>query len=67
MKFTVKRPHQGDRWYNVGDTREATETSVKHLVAKGVLVPVEAGGKTKAATKPANKGAPTVQNKAADA
>lgn len=58
MEFMVKRPHQGDKWYNEGDTRIADEADVRHLVAKGVLVPKGTGkrkSKTKAAMPPENK------------
>ncbi|SHI90920.1 hypothetical protein [Wenxinia saemankumensis] len=36
--FTVLRRHQGDRFYEEGDTREANPTDVAHLVESGVLV-----------------------------
>lgn len=39
--FTVKRPHQGDKFYNRGDTRSADPRKVAHLVRKGVLVLVD--------------------------
>lgn len=42
MKYNVERPHQGDRWYNTKDIREAYENDVKHLVASGVLSPLKA-------------------------
>lgn len=60
MKYTVKRAHQGDQWYDEGDEREAKEADVQHLVDKGVLVP--AG--EKAEPKPKNKAAPAPKNKA---
>lgn len=37
MKYKVKVQHYGDRQYMPGDTREATESDVKHLVESGVL------------------------------
>ena len=37
MKFHVIRQHLGDKLYMPGDTREASETAVKHLVDAGVL------------------------------
>ena len=37
MRYLVNRPHQGDRFYNAGDYREAREADVAHLVARGVL------------------------------
>ena len=42
MKYTVLREHLGDRDYQPGDEREADPSSVAHLVALGVLVPIEA-------------------------
>lgn len=56
MKFRVVRPHQGDRWYNEGDERDAKEHDVTHLVANGVL--------EKMAEKPKNKMAKAPKNKA---
>jgi hypothetical protein len=50
MKFYVTRPHLGDKMYLPGDTREANEGDVKHLIANGVLSP-----KTEAEGKPTNK------------
>lgn len=41
MKFTVQREHLGDRFYKTGDTREADEIDVVHLVNSGILVPKE--------------------------
>lgn len=32
LSWKVKRRHMGDRFYEVGDTREATFAEVKHLV-----------------------------------
>ncbi len=37
MKFRVLRPHQGDKFYNAGDAREADENTVAHLVKSGTL------------------------------
>ena len=57
MEYKVKRPHQGDKWYDVGDTRDAKPNSVAHLVASGTLVePSDDEGETSE---------PTVENKAA--
>ena len=61
MKYRVLRQHQGDQPYAEGDTREADERDVAHLVANGVLEPVKA----KSATPVENKAEPTVKNKAA--
>ena len=41
MKYTVLREHLGDRDYRPGDEREADPSSVAHLVALGVIAPVE--------------------------
>ncbi len=73
MEYLVKRPHEGDKWYNPGDIREANPQTVKHLVDRGVLVvkpadedPVDAV--KKAATTAADKKAKaTPENKAAQA
>ncbi len=71
MEYLVKRPHEGDKFYNPGDIREANPQTVKHLVDRGVLVvkpadeePVDAVKKpvTKAADKKAKA---TPENKAA--
>lgn len=59
MEYTVKRSHQGDKWYDEGDTREANPADVGHLVQKGVLVA------QKAAPPLRNKKAPKHQNKKA--
>lgn len=59
-KFKVLRQHQGDQPYAEGDTREADERDVAHLVANGVLEPVKA----KAEAPAKNKAEPAVQNKA---
>ena len=37
MQFEVMRQHIGDRFYNEGDTREANEQDVMHLIKNGVL------------------------------
>lgn len=66
MKFIVKRPHQGDRWYEAGEDREAAETEVQHLVKSGVLVASEAAPEKKAAARVKNKAAKSVANKASD-
>ena len=60
MKFEVLRRHIGDKPYEPGDFREATESDVKHLVDGGVLRRVqekaEPAPKNKAETAPKNKG-----------
>ena len=57
MKFKALRPHQGDKWYDVDDEREADEREVAHLVASGTL--------EKMAEPVKNKAEPAVKNKAA--
>ncbi|MBV7408199.1 hypothetical protein [Maritimibacter sp. DP1N21-5] len=64
--YDVKRPHQGDRWYAVGEKRVAQPGEVDHLVARGVLVlhgEDEAPAKPKAAPKPKNKAVVAEKNK----
>lgn len=51
MKYNVLRQHLGDKMYVPGDTRDANEAEVKHLVEKGVLAPFE----KKAEQPPKNK------------
>lgn len=46
--YKVLRRLDADRAYEIGDTRELTETDAKHLVALGALEPV-AGKSAKAA------------------
>ncbi|WP_044026783.1 MULTISPECIES: hypothetical protein [Roseobacteraceae] len=36
-KYEVMRRHQGDKFYEEGDTREAKPSDVAHLVVNGVL------------------------------
>lgn len=55
MKFKVIRAHEGDKSYSVGDTREANETDVRHLIGKCL---------EKMAEPMKNKAAKTAQNKA---
>lgn len=54
-KFNVIRAHQGDKPYAVGDTREANERDVQHLVGKCL---------EKMADAPKNKAEHAAQNKA---
>ena len=49
MKFKVLRHHIGDQVYNVGDTREAQESDVRHLIGKS-LKPLD-GSKSEGAPK----------------
>lgn len=42
MKYTVKREHEGDKFYNVDDVRELDEATALQLVRLGVLEPIEA-------------------------
>lgn len=37
MKYTVNRPHFGDKDYRMGDIREAKPNEVAHLVKNGIL------------------------------
>lgn len=60
MKFEVLRQHHGDKLYMPGDTREASESEVKHLVDAGVLKrgresKAEAKAEAKSETASANK------------
>ena len=48
MKYEVLRRHQGDKFYEQGDERNASEVDVSHLVKSGVL-------KEKVDDKPKNK------------
>ncbi len=41
MDYKVMRPHLGDKPYQSGDTRSAKAATVSHLVAKGVLAPID--------------------------
>jgi len=66
MKYAVKRPHQGDKWYGVGDEREARESDVAHLVKSGVLVPSDQADKDDPRTPAENKAAQVDAVKAAD-
>lgn len=59
-KYTVNRRHLGDKMYQPGDEREARESDVAHLLARGVLSEV------KAETKLRNKAEKPVLNKKAD-
>lgn len=60
QEYRVKRYHVGDKPYHVGDTREANEVEVKHLIGK-VLEPVSG----KKADAPQNKKADSPDNKSA--
>lgn len=55
-KYQVLRQHYGDKLYQAGETREAAERDVAHLVKSGVL---------KVAEPVKNKAEPAVKNKAA--
>jgi len=58
MKFTVLRAHQGDRWYDEGDTREARKLDVAHLLARGTLGPHNPDAQQKTPAKKAQAKAP---------
>ena len=47
MNYRVLRPHDGDRFYNEGETRTARDTDVKHLIPNVLeeIGPAELGGK----------------------
>ncbi len=60
MRFTVLRPHIGDRPYQKGDTREAIEADVAHLIRNGVLSPLDAKAEPPLLNK-AEAGAPLVK------
>lgn len=73
-QFKVVRQHQGDRFYNEGETREGTDAEFAHLVPH-VLEPMEPAafggkgdhdgdGKTGGAKAPTEKAEETPLNKA---
>lgn len=62
MEYLVKRPHEGDKWYNPGDIREANPQTVKHLVDRWVLVVKPADEDS---VETVNKAKATPENKAA--
>lgn len=66
MKFKVIREHLGDRYYLVGETREAQRADVKHLIGKSLELPGKAArpALNKAARPPVNKADQTSANKA---
>lgn len=47
-KYKVLRRHQGDRFYEEGEVREARAGDVAHLVDRGVLAKDEPAAKNKA-------------------
>lgn len=58
MKFQVIRQHFGDRQYMPGDTREANEVDVKHLIDAGVLRKVREKAESAAPMNKAERRAP---------
>lgn len=60
--YDVLRQHLGDKQYWAGETREANEADVKHLVEKGILKEAKGKAESPAANK-AVKAAP--KNKSA--
>lgn len=58
-EYVVKRQHLGDRMYLPGDTRQAAESEVGHLVKAGVLKKAPSGG-----AKPAKAETAAPSNKA---
>lgn len=63
MKYRVLRPHDGDKFYNVGDTREGNENELKHLVPR-TLEPIKGKAEGAASKNKALRAAP--KNKDAD-
>ena len=60
VNYLVLRPHDGDRFYNEGDTRTARDVDVKHLLPNTLEEISETGGSAapvaaKAETAPLNK------------
>ena len=64
MKFKSLRPHQGDKWYNAGDERDADEREVAHLLASGTLEKMADPVKNKAELPVENKSGLSVAKKA---
>ncbi|RVM91471.1 hypothetical protein [Sinorhizobium meliloti] len=71
MKFYVTRQHIGDKLYMPGDTREANESDVKHLIGKTLskdppkkAESVEKKPTGRAARATARKAAPAQEKKA---
>lgn len=58
-KFRVVREHEGERFYNVGETRIAADADVRHLVPH-VLEPI---GPAEGADAPEAKAEPAPANK----
>lgn len=72
MKFYVTRQHIGDKLYMPGDTREANESDVKHLVGKTLSKdPPKAANNAKKpvgrAAKPAGRAPRNIASKATPA
>lgn len=63
MKYRVLRPHDGDRFYKIGDTREGNENELKHLVPL-TLEPINEKSEGPSPKNKVVKGAP--KNKAED-
>jgi hypothetical protein len=57
MEYRVLRPHDGDKFYNIGDTREGNESELKHLVPL-TLEPITEAKAEKAPLNKAVKAAP---------
>ena len=64
MKFKSLRPHQGDKWYNAGDERNADEREVAHLVASGTLEKIADPVENETELTVASKAEPPVDDKA---
>jgi hypothetical protein len=63
MQYRVVREHQADKAYREGDTREAVEGEVSHLVPHVLELIGPAPSKSEA-TEPEAKSEPAPQNKA---
>ncbi|WP_457663413.1 hypothetical protein [Sinorhizobium medicae] len=55
-EFTVKRQHLGGRMYLPGDTRQAAESEVAHLIRNGVLQKAKAPKPEKGKAEPGPPG-----------
>ncbi|HEY4546671.1 MAG TPA: hypothetical protein VIG90_09635 [Pedomonas sp.] len=65
QKFKVLRRHDGDKEYDVGDTREANATDVAHLVPN-VLIPLDADTAAEGGEAAGGQQTPASKGKAAN-
>jgi len=66
LEYKVKRQHLGDRLYLENEIRTANHADVDHLVANGVLTPIETEKKEKkrkSLAAPRNKALRVQENK----